>query len=226
MECEGKGKLTLVVVTHKALLEREELNNLFRVRDGFVLIRSTDGDPRTYMSSGGLRAVVVAEPSIFSTAGAPRPWPRDCNGGLLIMGPPTESKRIQDYIVAGAMGFIAEGAPMSQLRKAVRALARGEYWVDRATLSALVRGLLMAQPTSKLSPREIEILRLLPAGYSNRTIANRLGITYETVRWHLRSIYTKLGAKDRLSVIVQAQSMLTAIPELPLNESHLPESRC
>ena len=73
---------------------------------------------------------------------------------------------------------------------------------------SVVRKLVDLLPASKLTPRELEIVGLLAAQHNNRTIASSLGITYDTVRWHLRSIYAKLGVKGRSEVGPHAENEL------------------
>jgi DNA-binding NarL/FixJ family response regulator len=90
------------------------------------------------------------------------------------------------------------------LRKAVRSIAAGELWASRRVVSRLIQDFLLAESLKELSPREHEILTLIGQGYKNREIAERLFISTETVQWHMRGLYAKIGAKDRLSAAVFA----------------------
>jgi DNA-binding CsgD family transcriptional regulator len=60
-----------------------------------------------------------------------------------------------------------------------------------------VRGLLSSQSRHNLTPREGQILDLISRGRSNRDIAEELFISRETVRWHIRTLYAKIGVRDR-----------------------------
>ena len=80
--------------------------------------------------------------------------------------------------------------------RAVKAVLADELWVDRRTLSRIVQNMLHGIRCG-LTPREIEIYGLLAEGLRNCQIAERLFISVNTVRWHLRSIYSKLGTHDR-----------------------------
>jgi DNA-binding NarL/FixJ family response regulator len=103
-------------------------------------------------------------------------------------------------IEAGATGYLLKDTPRDELLRAVRAAHRGE-----AVLSPAVAGRLMGQmraPAAEtLSARELEVLRLVAAGSTNRDAARRLFISEATVKTHLLHIYVKLGVRDRASAV-------------------------
>jgi DNA-binding NarL/FixJ family response regulator len=99
----------------------------------------------------------------------------------------------------GCMGFLHPKSPPWQLRRAVEAVASGELWAPRLLLSQICRDYLSAHDPCKLTDREEQILALLAEGRKNREIAESLFISRETVRWHMRAIYSKLGIHDRQS---------------------------
>ena len=99
----------------------------------------------------------------------------------------------------GCMGFLRSESSPSQLRRAVEAVASGELWAPRLLLSQMCRDYLSAHDPCKLTDREEEILALIGQGWKNREIAASLFISRETVRWHMRAIYNKLGIHDRQS---------------------------
>src|SRR5574340_1013723 len=123
---------------------------------------------------------------------------------VIVAGRPEDKGKILTLLRMGCMGFVDEDAPASVLRKAVRAVARGELWFDRLSISRAVQQLLLASNSLSLTPREREVLRMIAQGYSNRDIAAKLFITRETVRWHIRSLHSKLGTPDRLGMAVYA----------------------
>jgi two-component system nitrate/nitrite response regulator NarL len=101
----------------------------------------------------------------------------------------------------GCMGFMRPDAPPWQFRRAVDAVTSGEIWAPRKLVSQLFREFISADNPLKLTAREEEVLTLLAAGHSNRKIADSLFISRDTVRWHMRAIYRKLGVHDRSSVL-------------------------
>lgn len=103
-------------------------------------------------------------------------------------------------VEAGATGYLLKDTPREELLHAVRAAHRGE-----AVLSPGVAGRLMGQvraPTPDvLSARELEVLRLVAAGSTNRETARQLFISEATVKTHLLHIYAKLAVRDRASAV-------------------------
>jgi DNA-binding NarL/FixJ family response regulator len=103
-------------------------------------------------------------------------------------------------IEAGATGYLLKDTPRDELLRAVRAAHRGE-----AVLSPAVAGRLMGQVrapgTDGLSGREMEVLRLVAAGSTNREAAKQLFISEATVKTHLLHIYAKLEVRDRASAV-------------------------
>jgi DNA-binding NarL/FixJ family response regulator len=81
--------------------------------------------------------------------------------------------------------------------RALRAVIAGELWFPRATLSRVLKGFLIAQDPDRLTSREIEILGLVGSDMNNQQIADKLFISRETVRWHVKSLHAKLGARTR-----------------------------
>jgi DNA-binding NarL/FixJ family response regulator len=104
---------------------------------------------------------------------------------------------------AGARGFILKEAPLDDLVRAVRAIARGEPYVDPVLAGVLV-GVAGTQKLPQLTQREREVLRLLAEGLSNEQAGQRLFISAETVRTHVRTAMTKLDADTRTQAVATA----------------------
>ena len=113
-------------------------------------------------------------------------------------------------IEAGATGYVLKDTPRQELYRAVRAAAAGE-----AVLSPPVASRLMGQMREGgrelPSEREMEILRLVAGGATNREVAARLFISEATVKTHLLHLYGKLGVNDRAAAVAAAyaQGLLT-----------------
>lgn len=97
----------------------------------------------------------------------------------------------------GCRGFVTERSSPSVLRQAIWALSRGEIWASRRFLADVIHGLLTSPIPNALTPRESQILELIARGLSNRDITKELFISRETVRWHIRTLYAKIGVKNR-----------------------------
>jgi DNA-binding NarL/FixJ family response regulator len=115
-------------------------------------------------------------------------------------------------IEAGATGYLLKDTPRDELLRAVRAAHRGE-----AVLSPAVAGRLMGQVRTPaqdtLSGRELEVLRLVAAGFTNREAAQKLFISEATVKTHLLHIYAKLGVRDRASAVAAGYQRGLLVPE-------------
>jgi DNA-binding NarL/FixJ family response regulator len=104
-------------------------------------------------------------------------------------------------LATGACGFVVKNAEHDAILAAIRAIHGGGRGIRRGIpASAAARDEI-------LSPRELEVLRLLRDGYDTTAIAESLGITGRTVKFHVRSIRDKLGADDRAGAIVRAFDM-------------------
>ena len=106
---------------------------------------------------------------------------------------------------AGARGYLLKDSPEEELHRAVLDTAAG-----RRTLSPEVAGMLadrLGRGQQALSAREIEILRALATGVSNKELASQLFISVATVKTHLIHIYQKLGVDTRTAAIHRAQEL-------------------
>jgi DNA-binding NarL/FixJ family response regulator len=121
-------------------------------------------------------------------------------------------------IEAGATGYLLKDAPRAELLRAVRAAAQGQ-----AVLSPSVATRLMSRvrepETKPLSRRELEILRLVAAGTTNRDAAAKLLISEATVKTHLLNIYAKLGVSDRAAAVAEAFNRGLLTPDTPDQQS-------
>ena len=106
-------------------------------------------------------------------------------------------------IEAGAVGYLLKDAPPVEPLAAVRSAADGD-----SALSPVVADKLMTRvrtPRTSLTPRELEVLKLVAAGSSNREIGVELMLSEATVKSHLVHIYDKLGVRSRTSAVAAAR---------------------
>jgi DNA-binding NarL/FixJ family response regulator len=99
---------------------------------------------------------------------------------------------LERALAAGARGYLLKGAPLEQIERAIEIVAGGGEFIDpRIRRSELPR----------LSARERDVLKLVAAGESNKDIARRLRITERTAKFHVTSIFNKLGAENRAQAV-------------------------
>ena len=115
---------------------------------------------------------------------------------------------------AGARGYLLKDVTLEQLVEAVRTVAAGGSLVAPMVTQRLMAGVAQMQNNftsleqpDPLTERETEILRLLSGGYSNKEIANSLGVAEGTVKNHVSNILSKLGVRDRTRAVLKALEM-------------------
>lgn len=111
----------------------------------------------------------------------------------------------------GVRGIVKKTFPTAMLVECLREVAAGKIWMDD---SEHVTAFLHRKETSRLTPREKEVVRLICRGMKNKQIAENLHITPGTVKVHLMHIFEKTGLKDRLALAVHGRELVGAEPQL------------
>jgi DNA-binding NarL/FixJ family response regulator len=130
---------------------------------------------------------------------------------VILLTAAAEKEQIAEALQLGARGVVLKDSATQILLKSIRAVMEGQYWVGRESVSNLVqylRGLLDASSSASrrygLTPRELEIISAIVAGYANREIAAHFKISEDTVKHHLSNIFDKLGVSTRLELALFA----------------------
>jgi two-component system, NarL family, nitrate/nitrite response regulator NarL len=109
---------------------------------------------------------------------------------------------------SGASAFIHKSKAAAEVVDAIRRVAGGESLMTPQTVADLLtRGREAGAQRESLTPREREVLSLMAAGSSSREIASTLGISYATVRTHIRALGNKLGVHSKLQAVVKAREL-------------------
>jgi two-component system, NarL family, nitrate/nitrite response regulator NarL len=119
-------------------------------------------------------------------------------------------EEVVEAVKSGAMGIVLKESPADVLLDCVRTVARGESWIERDTVTRAFRTVVGREATAEpaegsLTPREVEMVRMVAQGLRNKAIAERLAISEGTVKVHLHNIYEKLGVDGRLELVLCAQ---------------------
>jgi len=122
------------------------------------------------------------------------------NAPVLVLTAYDADEDIERALAAGAKGYLLKGAPLDDIERAIAAVARGESWLDPRIASRVMR----RDTRARLTNRERDVLRLVAAGKSNKEIAAALRITERTAKFHVTSIFTKLGAENRAQAVAIA----------------------
>jgi DNA-binding NarL/FixJ family response regulator len=122
-----------------------------------------------------------------------------------------DSDVVLDGIRAGARGFMLKDVSYHQLIAAIRAVAGGATVFQPAVTERLVRiadrhrvHVEAHTPIERLTGREVEVVRLMAGGYSNKEIAHALGTAEGTIKNHVSSILAKFGVRDRTRAVLKA----------------------
>ncbi|HEV3457335.1 MAG TPA: response regulator transcription factor [Thermoanaerobaculia bacterium] len=185
-------------------LARGGLAFLLAGEPGLVVVAQAD-------AAGAAAAAERDEPqaAVWDLGADPLGW-LERLGAFGETGPPAVALLLDEEpaaaaLAAGARGLLFRDAEAGRLAAALRALARGLLVFDDSLLPSLLRppAAPQTQP-DPLTPRELEVVQLLAQGLSNRRIAERLGISEHTAKFHVNSIVGKLGAQTRTDAAIRA----------------------
>ena len=132
---------------------------------------------------------------------------------VILLTAAVEKSQIIEALQLGARGVVLKDSATQVLFKAIRMVMAGEYWVHRDRVSNLVQYLRVLMQSKHdearhkkfgLTPRELEIVSAVVAGYSNKEIAEYFKISEDTVKHHLSNIFDKIGVSTRLELALFA----------------------
>jgi DNA-binding NarL/FixJ family response regulator len=113
--------------------------------------------------------------------------------------------RILAAVRAGAQGYLLKGAPREELFRAIRVVHAGGSLLEPVVASKLLRQVRHpTTPDVRVTPRELEVLRLVARGRQNKEIARDLAVTERTVKFHLSALMRKLEASNRVEAVAAA----------------------
>lgn len=195
-----------VLVKASSAIARAGLESLIREHPGFQLIRNSPGNP--VAGSEPLADVLVAEAENLAddSARVALDW-ASTGGPVVLLVRNLASESISEALREGVKAVLPAGLTATEIAAAIEAAAAGLVVLDGIGAETLARS---APPASGeglkplievLTPREIEVLRLVAGGLGNREIAGRLEISEHTVKFHVASVMGKLGAASRTEAV-------------------------
>ncbi len=128
---------------------------------------------------------------------------------LVILTVSDDEKDLSEAIRAGANGYLLKSLDADEFLDLLKGLQHGEAAMTRKMTAKLMAGLAhpaeeRQDPLVSLTPREVELLGLVQEGLSNLAIAQRLMISENTVKYHLKNIFQKLGVQNRTEAVAHA----------------------
>jgi len=143
---------------------------------------------------------------------------------IILLTAAVEKSQIVEALQLGARGVVLKDSATQLLIQAVRVVMAGEYWVGREQVTNLVKYLRTLMQTQAqearqrkfgLTPRELEIVSAVVAGFANKEIAEHFKISEDTVKHHLSNIFDKLGVSTRLELALFAVNQ--GLPLIPIH---------
>ena len=143
---------------------------------------------------------------------------------VVLLTAAAEKHQIVEALQLGARGVVLKDSATQLLLKCIHTVMTGEYWVGRESVSNLVAYLRTQMQASNeesrqkkfgLTPRELEIVSAVVAGYANKEIAEYFKISEDTVKHHLSNIFDKLGVSTRLELALFAVNQGLPLKGIP-----------
>ncbi len=132
---------------------------------------------------------------------------------VIVLATAIEKDQIFEALHLGARGILSKDSTTPLLHKSIRTVMAGQYWLGRECVSDVVRALCdlprrangeTRGKTLELTPRELEIVTTIVAGYTNKEIAQKFSLSEQTVKHHLTNIFDKVGVSNRLELALFA----------------------
>lgn len=211
-------RLRVVVVDDQTLV-REGIKSLLALAEIEVVGEAADGEEALTVIAEGQPDVVLLDLRMPHRDGlwtlrqlAERAADRQSAVPVLVLTTFDDDALLLDALRAGARGYLLKDVTLEQLARAVRALADGGTFVAPSITDRLLRAIRSepspagpdAPPLQSLTAREVEVLRLVAEGCSNREIADVLHLAEGTVKNHVSTLLLKLGARDRTKAVLRA----------------------
>lgn len=183
-------------------LVREGLKAVLSGEEGLTLVGTTDAGGEVEGIVEELRPDVVVmdiglpdADGIAVTRSLKRTHPELV---ILVVTVQVSESRVREALEAGAHGYLSKTAPSGLLPKAIRCAVEGGVIVSQALVDDLLHEPESALAgSSGLSPRELEVLSLISAGYANKQISAELNLAESTVKKYVYTLMSKMGASDR-----------------------------
>lgn len=199
-----------VLIAADALLVRAGLVALLKENAAFEVVGSVPIAQLAQQAAGLRPDVVVMDSERFDEE---LPFGNDETPEIVLLTDDAHAAWVIDALRAGARAVMPRDATASELAAAISAAAAGLLALHPATAEALLNSApapameAAAVTPQSLTPREVEVLRMLAEGLGNKEIARQLGISEHTVKFHLGSIFTKLDATSRTEAVMTGVRM-------------------
>jgi DNA-binding NarL/FixJ family response regulator len=208
--------IRILIVDDQALF-REGLHTLLSVQAGMEVVGEAGNGEEALLQAAALRPEVILMdlqmPVMDGAAATRRLKARQPDIKIIILTTFDDDENVFEGLRAGAVGYLLKDTPSAKLVEAIRLAARGESFLEPSVAAKVVSEFARLSPrpaevlAEPLSEREIEVLRWVARGASNKEIASELVIAEGTVKNHLTTILSKLGVTDRTEAAMKAKEL-------------------
>lgn len=135
--------------------------------------------------------------------------PRNSDIRILMLTIHEDKALLQEALKSGASGYVIKRVAEKELLLAIKIMMRGDMYIDPSMQHALIetdeKRSINQQSVEDLTPREIDVLKLIVLGYTNRQVGEELNISIRTVEAHRANLTDKLGTKSRVELVRYAR---------------------
>ena len=210
-------KIKLLIVDDQELF-REGLMTLLSIKNDFeVVSQSSSGEEAILAATKFLPEVILMDlrmPGIGGVEATKRILLQHPGMKIIVVTTFDDDDLVFNALHAGAVGYLLKDVSPEKLFEAIRTAYKGEYYLLPSITSKVMAEFTRLPRTPKIEPgnqyenlsrRELEILKMVAIGMSNKEIAMSLVIAEGTVKNHLTSIFNKLDARDRMHAVLIAK---------------------
>jgi DNA-binding NarL/FixJ family response regulator len=210
------ASIRILIVDDQALF-REGLRTLLSVQAGLEVVGEAGNGEEALRQADALKPDVILMdlqmPVMDGAVATRRLKARQPEAKVIVLTTFDDDENVFEGLRAGAVGYLLKDTPSAKLVEAIRLAARGESFLEPSVAAKVVSEFARLSPrpldalAEPLSQREIEVLRLVARGASNKEIAAELVIAEGTVKNHLTNILAKLEAADRTEAAMKAREL-------------------
>ena len=211
--------IRVLIVDDQALF-REGLHTLLSVQTDLQIVgEARNGEEALRLAAAHEPDIILMDlhmPILDGVAATRRLHSSQPSIKVIVLTTFDDDEDVFEGLRAGAVGYLLKDVPSEKLVEAIRGVARGESFLEPSIVNKIVAEFARLSPQrpsssqpliEPLSERELEILRLLGQGASNKEIADHLVITVGTVKNHLTNIMAKLSVRDRTQAALKAKEL-------------------
>ncbi|HLK32805.1 MAG TPA: response regulator transcription factor [Terriglobales bacterium] len=200
----ASARATRVLIVAPSAARRHALRALLDHQLDLEIVDAAAAEMPTSFRRSQPGVVVIDVDGDLSEAAGPI---LDSGASVVALAESPDAAAISQFLAAGRGAVLRRDCNEQQIAAAVQAVAAGLAVLEPESLLALLRPPLetveLEPGEEELTPRETEVLRMMTEGLSNREIASALGISEHTVKFHITSIFGKLGTSSRTEAVTE-----------------------